>query len=351
MQAASVGGLRRSTMTDLLAITLPIFLIIALGFAAVKMQIVTPEFIQGLGFFVLNFALPALVVHALTSQDFSAAFDLGYVLVYAAGSLIVFAAVFVLFRFVLRRDLAKAAIASLGASAANSGFVGFPIATLALGPIALIALPLCMLVEVILIIPLALGIAEASKGEGQGASAAARAALLRLVQMPLVIAITFGIVLALLGLSLPRPLATAVDMIADASAACALFVVGGTLANVSRQAFAPDLAWIALAKLVLHPLVVALGFAIVGGVDPVLVAAGILFAGAPMMTSYPIFGQRFGLSGLAAAALVVTTVASFVTVTIVLGLLLQNGEEARLTEPGAGRQAHAMVLQEEFDGR
>jgi len=338
-------------LTDLLSITLPIFLIIALGFGAVRLQVVRAEFIPGLGFFVLNFALPALVLHALTSQDFSAAFDVGYLFVYALGSLIVFAAVFALFRFVLRRDLAQAAIASLGASAANSGFIGFPIATLALGPVALVALPLCMLVEVVLIIPLALGLAEAGEGEGQGASAAVRAALLRLVKMPLVIAIAIGVVLTLAGVTLPRPPATAVDMIADASAACALFVVGGTLASVSREAFAPDLAWITVAKLVLHPLLVALGFAVIGGVDPLLVAAGIIFASAPMITAYPIFAQRFGLSGLAAAALVIATAASFFTITIVLGLLSQDAPQVRLTEPDAGRQGLALMLQEEFDGR
>jgi len=325
-------------MTAILSITLPIFLLIAVGFAAVRAGALSSEFIQGLGAFVLNFALPALVLHALLSQDFRAVFDLRYLAVYALGSLLAFAAIYALFRLMARRPRPEAAIAALGASASNSGFVGFPIASLALGPVALIALPLCMLVEVVLVIPLALGLAEAGKDDGHGIAAIVRTALLRLVRMPLVIAIAVGLILTLVGVTLPLPLATAVDMVANASAACALFVVGGTLAGVAREAFSPEIAWIAMTKLVLHPLLVGLGFWVIGGVEPALVTAGIVFAAAPMITAYPIFGQRFGLGGPAAAGLVVATALSFVTITALLAWLAVPAAEAWLTQPSGDSQ-------------
>ena len=46
-------------MTDLVSITAPIFLLIALGFFAVRLRFVDAELIRGLGAFVLNFARAA----------------------------------------------------------------------------------------------------------------------------------------------------------------------------------------------------------------------------------------------------------------------------------------------------
>ncbi len=319
-------------MISLLSITLPIFLLIGLGFAAARIGAVSGRFIDDFGQFVLNFALPALVFHALLSQDLRQTFDATYVFVYGSSSLAVFVIVLTLFRFVLGRSLAHAAIASLGGAAANSGFIGFPVATLAFGAPALTALPLSMLVEVVLIIPLALGLAEAGRTGGRSPGAIALDAILRLARMPLMVAIVVGIVLSILGVGLPAPVDTAVGMLSSASAASALFVVGGTLAGVSADSFSADLAWISVAKLILHPLFVALGFYALGGVSTELMVLGIVFASAPMITTYPIFGQRFGLGPVAAATLLVGTAASFVTMTAVLALVGARTEPAALTD-------------------
>jgi predicted permease len=323
---------------DLLSITAPIFLLIALGFVATRTGIVKRDFIQGLGFFVLNFALPALILRALLGQDLRETFNVAYVAAYAGGSLAVFLGAFIVFRYWLRRSLPHAAIASLGGVASNSGFVGFPIAALAVGMPALTALPLAMLVENALVIPLALVLAEAGQTIGKSPSSVARKTLLRLARTPLFLAILVGLVLSALGIRPPVPISTTIAMVADASTACALFVVGGTLAGMTAMSAPGDLAWIVLAKLVLHPLAVAAGFVLLGGVPPGLMAAGIVLASAPMLTVYPILGQRFGLGPLCAAALVAATAASFITITAAIGLVETGEAAAQLTVVPAERQ-------------
>ncbi|MGE0500318.1 MAG: AEC family transporter [Rhizobiaceae bacterium] len=310
-------------MTDVISITLPIFLLVALGFGAVRFNVVDDGFIRGLGFFVLNFALPALVLHALVGQDFRQTFDPNFVLAYGGGSIVVMLAMLGSFRFLLRRDGAHAAIAALGGVASNSGFVGFPVASLAVGAPALAALPMAMLVENVLVIPLALGLAEAARHAGKGWPVLVREAAVRLIRMPLVIAILAGIALSLLGVRMPAFLATTVDMMSNASAACALFTVGGTLAMLRpSHSTAGDVAVIVACKLLLHPLAVAAGFWLLGGVPAPLMAAGLILAASPMLTVYPIFGQRFGLGPLASVALLAATAASFVTLTLMLGFFL-----------------------------
>ncbi len=309
-------------MTDLPALIVPILLLIGTGFVAARVGIASREHIEGLAVFVLNFALPALVLNALSRQDIRQTFNWNYVAAYGAGSLMAFFAALLVLRIALGKPLTCAAIGGLGGATSNTGFIGFPVASLALGAPALTALPLTMLVENILIIPLALALAEAgSQGRTSWRSAVAQTAG-RLSRMPLIIAIALGAALSFLGLSLPGPVTSAVDMIAAASAPCALFAVGGIIAGIKAGGLTGDIAWIALAKLVLHPLAVAGFFLLIGGVPPELAATGILLAAVPMITVYPIFGERFGLGEKSAATLIVTTLAGLATITVVLGLLI-----------------------------
>jgi len=318
---------------DLLSLTLPIFLLIALGFVAVRARVVAADFVQGLGFFVLNFALPALVLNALLKQDVNETFNWNYVIAYAGGSLVVFLAALLVYLTWLRRGLSQAAIAGLGSVASNTGFVGFPVASLAIGTPALAALPQTMLVENVLVIPLALALAEIGLQQGQPPQTVAGQTLLRLSRTPLIIAIFLGVILSALGLHPPVAVSKAIEMVADASAACALFVVGGTLAGLKSESLAGDLLWILLGKLVFHPLAVGAGFLLVGDVPPLLMATGIIFASAPMLTVYPIFGQRFGLGGLCAAATVAATIAGFATMTVVIGIVMAGEAPTRLSLP------------------
>ncbi|GAB2875524.1 hypothetical protein GCM10027277_50960 [Pseudoduganella ginsengisoli] len=54
--------------------------------------------------------------------------------------------------------------------------------------------------------------------------------------------------------------------------------------------------------------------------DPQLRRAAILMAAMPMMSIYPIVAQAYGLENRSAAALVLTTSASFVTLSVLLWL-------------------------------
>lgn len=309
-------------MLDLLSLILPIVILIAVGFVAVHAKAVSPQLVQALGIFVLNFALPALILNALLQQDLRQTLNWNYIFVYGAGSLLAFGIIFAASRYLLRRPLPAASMAALGASSSNSGFVGFPVASLAIGAPALTALPLSMLVENILIIPLALAIAESTGHQGKSVWVVIGQTARRLARTPLILAILIGAVLSAAGVRLPAPLATTLGMMANAAIPCALLVVGGTLATLQVQSVAGDVSLIVAGKLILHPILVALGFAWIGGVPHELMVAGIILASAPMLTVYPIIGARFGQERLCAAALVAATVAAFATMVVFLGYLL-----------------------------
>jgi hypothetical protein len=57
---------------------------------------------------------------------------------------------------------------------------------------------------------------------------------------------------------------------------------------------------------------------VVGPMDATLQISGVLLASMPMMGIFPLLAQRHGQEGFCAAALLVTTVASFFTISALL---------------------------------
>ncbi|MDH1683087.1 AEC family transporter [Pseudomonas chengduensis] len=311
-------------MLAVLSITAPIFILIGLGFFSARIALVNRDQVRGMGTFVIYFALPSLVFKALAERSLSEVLNGPYLAAYAMASLSLFGIGLLLARRWRGLDLSSSAILAMGMAVPNSGFVGYPIAVMVIGPTAALAMALGMLVENLLMIPLALAIAEAGRQDGQGWTVVRETAL-RLLRNPLIIAIVLGLGMSLLELRLPVVPARVIEMLAAASAPVALFVIGATLNGMKAGGMAADLAQTSIGKLILHPLLMFAALSLVPGVDPLLMDAGVLFASAPMLSVFPILGQRFGLEERCAAALVGCTVLAFFSISVLLALLRWQG--------------------------
>ncbi|TRO43334.1 AEC family transporter [Pseudomonas sp. ALS1279] len=311
-------------MLAVLSITAPIFILIGLGFFSARIALVNRDQVRGMGTFVIYFALPSLVFKALAERSLSEVLNGPYLAAYAMASLSLFGIGLLLARRWRGLGLSSSAILAMGMAVPNSGFVGYPIAVMVIGPTAALAMALGMLVENLLMIPLALAIAEAGRQDGQGWTVVRETAL-RLLRNPLIIAIVLGLGMSLLELRLPVVPARVIEMLAAASAPVALFVIGATLNGMKAGGMAADLAQTSIGKLILHPLLMFAALSLVPGVDPLLMVAGVLFASAPMLSVFPILGQRFGLEERCAAALVGCTVLAFFSISGLLALLRWQG--------------------------
>lgn len=312
-------------MLEILAITLPIFLLIGAGFTAARTGLLSRDNMQGVGTFVMYLALPSLIIRALTEHPLAEVFNPTYLLAYGLGSLATFLLGLALSMGLRGKRLDAGAIHALGMSASNSGFIGYPVALMAIGPPAAIFMALNMVVETLFIIPTALILAEASRQNGNGVGQVARQTLARLTRNPVLIGLLIGMLLALTGLSLPGPLARAVSMLADAAGPAALFTIGGMLHGLKVRGMAMDVGQVVLGKLLLHPLVVLGAFLLLPDPDPMLIAGAMLFACAPMISVYPLFGKQYGQGDTSAAGLMVSTLASFVTISLMIWLLTRFG--------------------------
>jgi len=312
-------------MTLIFSIMLPILILIGVGFVAVRSGLSNGAHVQGLGAFVLNFALPAVLVSAMVRQDLASTFNVSYVAAYGLASLVAFLMLFAVLRGAMRRPLDQAAMGALGGAMSNTGFIGFPVASLAFGATALAALPMTMLVENVLILPIAFALVEIGAGKATSLGGVLRETVARLMRMPLMLAIIVGLLLALSGVTLPAPLLKSLDLLAAASAPTALFVVGGTIALLKRADMAADIGPIVIGKLLVHPLATTAAMLLVPGIPAELQAVGILLSSVSMVTIYPILAGRANMEGIAAAALICATAIALVTISVVLLLLAPGG--------------------------
>jgi len=309
-------------MLKTLAITGPIYLVIALGFLAVRFEVFSKTDMRVLGTFVVRFALPALVFTALSQRRVSEIVNAPYLLDYALGSLLVFFIAFAWGWWRQGKSFTLSSLCGLGMSSSNSGYIGYPVAVPALGAeVAAVALAMCMLVENLLMIPLVLVMADTGVAGHDSWKRTLANSLLLLGRNPIVLAIVAGFGVALLEIPVSPTLSRTINMLAMSSTAVALFVIGGTLVGLSTRGMKRDVSAVALGKLLLHPLLVGLLVWAIPPDRPELGAAAVIYASVPMLSIYPILAQKYGFEGFCAAALLLTTVLSFLTISTGLWLL------------------------------
>jgi predicted permease len=311
-------------MFEILAITIPIYVAIALGYALTRWGIFPKSDMRAFGTFVVKVAMPALLFNALSQRKVSDILNADYVIAYALASLMTLALGIVWALRVGRHSRSMSSCFAMGMSCPNSGFVGYPIILLSLGPIAGVTLALNMIVENLLIIPLLLAWAETGQGQQRWHQIVVQT-LKGMLSNPMIWGIVLGFLFSWFEVQLPASLSRTVTLFAQASAALSLFVIGGSLVGLPVKGMGSNVAQIAMGKLLVHPLVMTFVlWWILPIQDPVLRTAALLTCAMPMFGIYPILTQKHGHDGLSAAALLVTTMASFVSLNALLWLLKQS---------------------------
>lgn len=309
-------------MLTTITITAPVFLLIALGYGAVMTGGMPREAAGALGRFVVAFAIPALIFDAVASRPLAEVVNGRFLLVYGGGSLIAFTIGLLVSSWLRRRPLADNAFFGMGISMSNSALIGYPLILQLFGEEALVAIPLVMLVETLLMLPLTLVLAEIHRaGASGGVLASLRNIVRQLATNPILLAIVAGLCCAAFGIRLPTVVDSAVELLTGSAAGVALFTIGASLAGLRLRSAVSAAALIAAGKLLIHPLAVGLLLALALPFEPVLMQAALVLAALPMITIYPLLAQRYDHGDVAAAALLVTTAASFVTLTVGIWLL------------------------------
>jgi predicted permease len=287
-------------MLDILAITGPIYITILIGYLTTRQGIFAKPDMRVFGKYVFNLALPAMLFNAVSQRQIGEIFNGNYVLVYLLGLLLTLLLGWLWCRRFAKMDSLGSTFYVMGMTCSNSGFVGFPILVLMMAPVAGVALAMNMIVENFVIIPFLLALADRSQNKSASWLQAVAESLMKLITNPLVIGLVLGSLVSLSGWQMPAAISRVINLFALSSSALSLFVIGGTLVGLPLKG---------LSQRVLPQL------------DESTRTAALLMSAMPMMGTYIVLAQLYGKEDISAAALLMTTAASFFTLSALLWVL------------------------------
>ena len=312
-------------MLAIVSITAPIFLLIGIGYAAVRWHILPHEAIPGLGRFVLYLAMPGLILHTLSSMQIDEVIDINFILSYGVGSLLMLGLGLFFSLKVFKNEPVLASLKAMGMSISNTPYFGFPVLLQVVGSTAGPAFSMALLVETLLLFPLSMALLEFNDSRSSGMSLGRVLITLhkRMLRNPLLIAIVTGMLISAFSIKLPSAIDTTLEMLGRSSATVALFVIGASLVNSPLKGKLAGITPILIGKLIIHPLMVALMIWLLPPFDPKLQLAALIFAAMPMLSIYPIFGSQYGHRNFTASALMLTTICAFFTLSALLFFIPQ----------------------------
>jgi malonate transporter and related proteins len=303
-------------------LSLPIFGVVALGWAAVRLRVVVPGALDTLGAFSFRFGLPALVLPLIANQPIRVFFNLTFYGGYLASGACVFALVLVLSRTLGRQNLSDAGARATTATVSNLGFLGLPLLLAFFGNRAAGPLAMAILAEVMVLLPI--GCVLMSAGQREGASVG-RLVLRGTLLNPVVAALLVGAALAAADLALPGPVTRFLTFLGGAAGPTALFALGGALAaqHLDRRKIVAA-SGITAAKLLLYPVVVWLVLDRLLGVEPIWVQAGVLLASLSSAGNIYVLAQRYDADPeTVSATIALTTIVNVVSMPLAAWIMLR----------------------------
>jgi predicted permease len=318
-------------MEAILAVTIPFFALVLLGWFAARAYWLPESAIPGLNAYVLYFALPCMLFRFGSSLPLGRLADPVLLAIYLVAALAIIAlTIAVTVRRAGRDDgvaLRDAAFGALVAAFPNAGFMGVPLLVALLGDAAAGPVIGAILVDLVVTSTICIAVAQShshrSRADDERSMLTAAALSLRgALTNPLPWAIALGAVFAATSRELPGPLAQIVRMLGDSAAPVALFTIGTVLWRAGQHAHTrtPVAQYlpVALIKLFVHPaLVFAIGLAVraLGApLSPFGLMVLTLTAALPSASNVSLLAERYGGdNGRIARIIMASTVLAFVT--------------------------------------
>ena len=303
-------------MLEIFLKTLPFFLVIGTGWIAGKTRFFPAEATAWLTKFVFYFALSAMLFRFAATLDVDQLFDPRFVLAYLTGSLALWLLAFGVAKW-RKLPLDQAAMEAHVAMIGNTGFLGVPMLVALLGPMAVGPVLMVLTIDMMVfstLITLLITVAR----QGRVRLSTLWPLTRGIVANPMIVSMVAGLVWAKLHLPMPAPLDEFLALLGAAATPGALFAIGASLAERSAERLGPAI-WLSTAKLVLHPLAIAVAALVVFDVEPF--AAGVMIAAAslPVAGNVYILSQYFGVAThRVSAAILISTAASIATVPAVI---------------------------------
>lgn len=294
--------------------TMPIFLLIVVGYALRRIGLVSEHFVKEANKFNYVVTLPVLLFKDLMATDVAGDFRLGYVLFCAVATTVSFGVTWFVCKRVMKDKelIGEFAQAACRCSAAVMGiaFVQNMYGNAGMAPMMIIGTVPLMNVYSVWILTF-----EAPDGKNHNSKEKIKEAMINIGKNPIIIAILLGILAAIIKLELPVILDKSISYVANLATPMALICLGAGFEGKKAIAKIKPTVLAAVLKLIVIPAIflpMAIG---VGYAGEYMVALVIMLA-APTTPSCYIMAKNMGHEGVLTSSVVVaTTLLSSITLT------------------------------------
>ncbi len=322
MPAATIGRVNLASHPVVASLT-PVFLLIAAGYLAGRLQWIRESAVRDLSNLVFLLLIPALLFRTMSGVHVET-LDLRPLLAYFPAALLLLG-VSIAWRGFNRTSVVMA----LGGVFSNMVMIGITLVELAYGKAALVTLLTLVSVHALILLTvgsvvLELVVAKEARAGGERAPhvletawSAFKGALIHPIPLP----IMSGLLYAQTGWGLPAMVDKPLQLLGSAFGPIALVLVGVTLARTPlRGQLAPSL-WITLSKNLVLPLLVGLSAWAVG-ITGLQLTVMVVAAALPMGANVFLFAQRYEVAQeTTTAAMGVSTVLALFTLSAVMLLM------------------------------
>ena len=285
-------------------VTMPVFLVMLLGYFLRRKGMLTEQFVTVANRFNFSVTLPFMVFRDIAAVDIYEVFDLKFVLFCAIASSICFWVIWGMVRLFLKEKSLRGAFvqASFRSSAAVMGlaFINNIYGTSAMGPLMIIgAVPLYNIYSVLVL-------TFEAEGSGDRDTGKIKEACINIVKNPIIISIFLGLIVSLLRWDFPVVIDKTVNSVAALATPLALIGLGAGFEGRGALARIKPTIWASAVKLLIQPLVFLPAAAYLGFTGEKMIAILIMLA-APATPSCYIMAKNMKNDGVLTASIVVMT--------------------------------------------
>lgn len=306
-------------MEPVLNVGLPVFGVILLGYLAGRLGVLGPEATEAINAFVYYFALPPLLFHALAKVPLAEAFNGPYLAAYSGGVLGTFALAMLAGMIVFRHRPAALVLQGMTTIFTNTGYMGVPLYLIAFGEQGVLPALILTVYNGALVIGLTIVLIELDLRSGGEPLKILGDVGLSIVKNPLLMAAVAGLAASALEVPVPRSVSNFCTILGNASGPAALFAMGLFLAGRRLTWAWGEIGWLTFLKMIVQPAIAWwLAFEVLK-LEPFWAASAVIMSALPVGATAFVIAQRYGVYVEEATTVtLVTTVLSFVTVSILL---------------------------------
>lgn len=309
-------------MIEVLNLALPFFGLIIIGFACGKIKQIPDTALGWMNFFIIYVSLPALFYRILAQTPLEQLAQVDFIIATTLSTFWVFAVAFAIGIAVTKGRIDQSTIAGLAGAYGNIGYMGPGLALSTLGPTAAVPVALIFCFDTLLLFSLVPFMMAIGSPQKKSVASVALEVVKRIGANPLVIASVLGILSAAVQFQPPAAAEKLMLFLSNASAPCALFTLGVTVALRPLKKVPWEMPMLTTVKLVMHPIIVFVLLSAFGPFDQMWIDTAVLMAALPPALNVFVFARQYDTwVEQASTAVLVGTVVSVLTLTSVMWMV------------------------------